>query len=104
MPESNSSHPIHHSPQSGQCFNFSMKLMRGGHLICENVLRIPVENITGLKLSQGEKLAGYLNDSPEEQASQIMFCIERAINVASNYRCHIEQLPSDVPAGVRLEA
>lgn len=84
---------------AGNNINFSFKLMRGQHLITDQRISIPIQNMKPFGGGKDDQ------ETLENVACGMMFEMERAINSQTGFplRCHIEQLPSDVPAEVTLD-
>lgn len=101
-------------------YNFSLKLFIGRVLITEQIIHIPHAKIyeawkiyksksryygdltSWLSTDTGKHLLVDTNVAIEETTQQFMFALEQAFNNGL-YRCHVEQLPSDIPQGVTLE-
>ncbi len=89
-------------------YNFRIRLLLGSILIAENVLRIPHATVheawnrfrrSDLDATKPEDV----NAKIERMVQTVMFDIERSVNSDGHVRCHVEQLPSDIPAGVHLD-
>lgn len=103
-------------------YNFSLKLFIGRVLITEQVVRIPHTKMYeawqvykkkrmdldaiayNLSPKTPAEIAADMNASIERSAQDLMFDVEQAINTTKSiFRCHVDQLPSDIPTGVTLE-
>jgi hypothetical protein len=83
-------------------YNYSIKLMQFGKVLLDQTLQIPVANAKALPGKDKLDAAGL-----EEEVARIMYGVERAINsgehLSMGMRCHIEQLPPDVPASMKID-
>ena len=86
--------------QNGNNYNYSFKLLHGRQTLMEQTLQIPVANAQAALGGGKDDPAGL-----EEKVARIMFDVEKAINSSDRVglRCHIEQLPSDVPNSMHVE-
>lgn len=91
-------------PQGAQHYNFQMRLLYGRLTLMEQTISVPHK--TAYDIMVHAKLPGTNDkDGVEKQVCNWIFDLERSINAGLThpFRCHIDELPPDVPLSVQME-
>jgi hypothetical protein len=87
-------------------FRFNLKLLRSSTVVAETVIEVSREAIqqaAGIKPVTDNHNVTISDEKAHDIALDWMFDVEKSINANSKLRCHIEELPPDVPTGVKLD-
>jgi hypothetical protein len=84
-------------------YNFNFKLLRGSLPLVDQTISVPHKQAYDVMVAA--KLTPDAGPVVEAQVCGWMFDLERSINQGMNhpFRCHITQLPSDVPTSMKID-